>query len=214
MMREVDYVRAIRGSRRGAALAFFYDSWNLIAEVNAQTGELIRTYVWGLDLSGTMQGAGGIGGLLWINKGMIEELYFIAYDGEGNVVRLLNGSNGDVSAQYEYGPYREPIRENGSMAQENPIRFRTMYFERETHCFYGYYDTINGRFIISRKVFEKHSAGCGRFRWSLRLSYRTRFERIRNKGIALACLRYGGEEVGVGFVVVVPAAEGIVGLLK
>ena len=47
-------------------LIFLYDGWNLIAEVDAQTGELIRTYVWGLDLSGTMQGAGGIGGLLWI----------------------------------------------------------------------------------------------------------------------------------------------------
>ena len=142
-------------------LIFLYDGWNLIAEVNAQTGELIRTYVWGLDLSGTFQGAGGIGGLLWINKGMIEESYFVAYDGGGNVVRLLNSSDGDVSAQYEYGPYGEPIRENGSMAQENPIRFRTMYFEGEGIHFYyelnGYYDTINGRFIISRKVFEKPS---------------------------------------------------------
>ncbi len=45
-------------------IAFLYDGWNLIAEVDAQTGELIRTYVWGLDLSGSMQGAGGIGGLL------------------------------------------------------------------------------------------------------------------------------------------------------
>ncbi len=67
---------------------------------------------------------------------MIEESYFVAYDGGGNVVRLLNSSDGDVSAQYEYGPYGEPIREDGSMAQENLIRFRTIYFERETHCFY------------------------------------------------------------------------------
>jgi len=49
-----------------SGLIFLYDGWNLIAEVNAQTGELIRTYVWGLDLSGSFQGAGGIGGLLWI----------------------------------------------------------------------------------------------------------------------------------------------------
>ena len=39
-------------------LIFLYDGWNLIAEVNAQTGELVRTYVWGLDLSGTFQGVG------------------------------------------------------------------------------------------------------------------------------------------------------------
>jgi len=42
-------------------LIFLCDGWNLIAELDIQTGELIRTYVWGLDLSGTMQGAGGIG---------------------------------------------------------------------------------------------------------------------------------------------------------
>ena len=33
-------------------LVFLFDGWNLIAELDAETGELIRTYVWGLDLSG------------------------------------------------------------------------------------------------------------------------------------------------------------------
>jgi len=34
--------------------------WNLIAELNANSSNaVVRTYIWGLDLSGTMQGAGG-----------------------------------------------------------------------------------------------------------------------------------------------------------
>ncbi len=44
---------------------FTYDGWNLISEVaDDQTTATTNIYVWGLDLSGTLQGAGGVGGLL------------------------------------------------------------------------------------------------------------------------------------------------------
>lgn len=45
---------------------FLYDGWNLVSEVCAATGKGTVTdyYVWGLDLSGSLQGAGGVGGLL------------------------------------------------------------------------------------------------------------------------------------------------------
>ena len=45
---------------------FYYDGWNLVAERTLYFGEnpLYQRYVWGLDLSGTLQGAGGVGGLL------------------------------------------------------------------------------------------------------------------------------------------------------
>jgi len=39
-----------------------------IAELRASDNALVRTYVWGLDLSGTEQGAGGVGGLLWLTS--------------------------------------------------------------------------------------------------------------------------------------------------
>jgi len=39
-----------------------------IAELNASDNALVRSYVWGLDLSGTEQGAGGVGGLLWLTS--------------------------------------------------------------------------------------------------------------------------------------------------
>jgi hypothetical protein len=44
-------------------LHFAYNGWNLIAELNEQN-QLARSYLWGLDLSGSYAGAGGIGGLL------------------------------------------------------------------------------------------------------------------------------------------------------
>src|SRR5438093_3344646 len=42
---------------------FGYDDWNLFAEVN-HTNKAVRSYLWGSDLSGSPQGAGGVGGLL------------------------------------------------------------------------------------------------------------------------------------------------------
>ena len=41
---------------------FVWDGWLLIAEVDA-ANNLLRSYTWGLDLSGRGQAAGGIGGL-------------------------------------------------------------------------------------------------------------------------------------------------------
>ena len=45
---------------------FMYDGWNLIAEGGRLPTDyvLLRTYHWGLDLSGALQGAGGVGGLV------------------------------------------------------------------------------------------------------------------------------------------------------
>ena len=37
-----------------------------IVELNSTNNALVRSYSWGLDLSGTMDGAGGVGGLLWV----------------------------------------------------------------------------------------------------------------------------------------------------
>ena len=49
---------------------FLYDGWNLIAELNGTNNNVIRSYAWGLDLSGSLpdgpNGAGGVGGLLMV----------------------------------------------------------------------------------------------------------------------------------------------------
>src|SRR5205823_4785485 len=46
---------------------FVYDGWNLMAELNGTNG-VLRTFLWALDLSGTAQGTGGVGGLLTIKR--------------------------------------------------------------------------------------------------------------------------------------------------
>ncbi len=102
---------------------FLYDGWNLIAELDGNNA-LVRSYTWGLDLSGTAQGAGGVGGLLMVNAGT-NGVHFPAYDLNGNVMGLVNAANGNISAKYEYGPFGEVFCSVGDMASVNPFGFST-----------------------------------------------------------------------------------------
>ena len=51
-----------------ATHTFFYDGWLLIKEIVANTNGTtdVIEYHWGKDLSGTIGGAGGVGGLLYL----------------------------------------------------------------------------------------------------------------------------------------------------
>lgn len=129
-------------------LKFVYDGWNPVAELNAANSRA-RTYLWGLDLSGSLQGAGGIGGLLeLVYYGASTTNSFVAFDGNGNVASLVNAADGTSLAQYEYGPFGEVIRATGPMAKANPFRFSTKYQDDETDLlYYGfrYYNATIGR---------------------------------------------------------------------
>ncbi|NLH73703.1 MAG: RHS repeat-associated core domain-containing protein [Verrucomicrobia bacterium] len=118
-----------------------YDGWNLVAELNANASNAkVRTYVWGMDLSGTMQGAGGVGGLLKLTYyGGTTTNAFVAYDGNGNVTALIDAANGSICAGYEYGPFAEPIRVSGPISKLNPLRFSTKYTDDKSgFLYYGY----------------------------------------------------------------------------
>src|SRR5713226_5716326 len=160
--KKLDFVYDWRGRRRSKVVStwsgsafnpastnrFVYDDWNLVADLDA-TNNLIRSYVWGLDLSGTMQGAGGVGGLVAVNIAT-NGVHFVAYDGNGNVSGLVKGTDGTVSAQYEYGPFGELIRSSGTAAAANPCRFSTKFTDDESDfLYYGYryYNPAGGRWL-------------------------------------------------------------------
>ena len=116
---------------------YVYDGWNLLASLNPASS-VRQAYLWGLDLSGTMQGAGGVGGLLAITDAS-QGSHFCAYDGNGNVTALVKADGSGLAAQYEYGPFGEPLRATGPMARANPFRFSTKYQDDETDLiYYGY----------------------------------------------------------------------------
>lgn len=126
---------------------FVYDGWNLVAELDGNNA-LVRSYIWGQDVSNSLQGAGGIGGLLLINEG--GTTYQTGYDGSGNVAALVKASGGTVAAIYDYDPFGQVLRATGEYANRNPFRFSTKYTELETGLvYYGfrYYNPSTGRWL-------------------------------------------------------------------
>ena len=119
---------------------FTYDGWNLIREErrpDAYYRSINMDYAWGLDVSGTMQKAGGVGGLLGITKtlpttnNLPPSVYYTAYDALGNVTTLV-ATNGTIAASYLYSPFGETLVAVGPMARDNPIRFSTRVQDDET----------------------------------------------------------------------------------
>ena len=130
---------------------FVYNSWNLIEEIKDDgSTEASKYYVWGLDLSQSIQGAGGIGGLIASVDTETGVLYYFQYDGNGNVGQLVNRSDGSIAAHYEYDPYGNTILASGDYADQNTFRFSTKFFDNETELYYygyRYYSTELGRWI-------------------------------------------------------------------
>ncbi len=112
---------------------FVYAGWELLAELEAANDAVTRSFVWGLDLSGTRTGAGGVGGLLLVTSHASPVTsHFLAYDGNGNVTALVNAADGTETARYEYDPFGQLLRATGPLARLNPFRFSTKWHEDET----------------------------------------------------------------------------------
>jgi RHS repeat-associated protein len=139
---------------------FVYDGWRLLAQLDADNS-VVRSYTWGLDLSGTLDDAGGIGGLLFVTQHPALTTHFACYDGNGNVVALVAADGTGVTARYEYGPFGEPIGVRGPYAETNPIRWTTKYMDVETELvYYGsrYYSPSLGRWISRDPIEEDGGA--------------------------------------------------------
>ncbi len=120
--------------------------FNLLAETDSLQN-LKTSFVWGTDLSGCFDGAGGVGGLLWSISG--SGINYYSYDFNGNVSNLIN-SSGTVTASYEYDPFGNIIKSAGANAAENKFKFSIKYLDAETNLsYYGYryYSADKGRWI-------------------------------------------------------------------
>ncbi|NCC92785.1 MAG: hypothetical protein EOM10_05825, partial [Opitutae bacterium] len=153
---QYDYMsRRIMKATATQTNTFLYDGWNLIREDLGAAAPSSRSYVWGLDLSQSLQGAGGVGGLLAMLSPDSCHLT-PAYDANGNVTDLVD-TNGAVVAHYEYDPYGNIITQSGDQADANPFRFSSKYWDGETGFYYygfRFYSPELGRFISRDPVDE------------------------------------------------------------
>ena len=144
--------RRIAAIASGVTTLHLYDGWNPIAEYAGQT--LTRTYLWGMDLSGSIQGAGGVGGLLAVRVHSTgAATYYPTYDGNGNVSEYLNAS-GVIKAHYEYDPFGNTLSVANLATEDTTLknalahRFSTKPRDAVTGLYYyGYrwYDPVTGR---------------------------------------------------------------------
>ena len=138
----------------GPATLYLYDGWNRIAEYTGTTPAVSKTFLWGLDLSGSLQGAGGVGGLLSVRQG--GSSFCPTYDGNGNVSEYL-ASNGDVAAHFEYDPFGNTVVDTDSTDQFS-YRFSTKPLDFETGLYYygyRYYEPVAGRWPSRDPIGER-----------------------------------------------------------
>src|SRR6185436_20742834 len=92
----------------------------------------------GTDLSGTLERAGGIGGLMARSHGYSGGNWsthnFYHADGNGNITYLVNSSQG-LAASYRYDPFGNTISSSGTLASANVYRFSS----KEIHVNSGMY---------------------------------------------------------------------------
>ena len=141
-----------------AVISYVYDGNLVIQERNANNLPAV-CYTRGGDLSGTLQAAGGIGGLLArsdLTTATPQHSYYHA-DGNGNITCLINASQAIV-AKYLYDPYGNILSQSGPLAGANLYRFSSKEFHANSslvYYLYRFYDPNLQRWVNRDPVAEQ-----------------------------------------------------------
>jgi len=143
----VEYVWRNGSWQTNASVRYLYDGNLVVQERDANNMPQV-TYTRGKDLSGSFQGAGGIGGLLARTDHALlasdppaAHAYYHC-DGNGNVTCLIN-TNQVVVARYLYDPFGSLLSKSGSLADANAYRFSSKEFHANSglvYYLYRFYD--------------------------------------------------------------------------
>lgn len=123
--------------------ALFYDDWNLVAEIDTATGNIIATYLHGADIDEIVA-----------QKSGNSIAYYIA-DHLGSV-RAITDANGNIVEHYRYEAFGQPtiFNADGALLNSSALGNRFMFTGREYLPSIGLYDYRNrtysptmGRFI-------------------------------------------------------------------
>ena len=123
--------RRVSKTAGDSSTVFFYDGLSLVRETRTSgDGPAdVCDYCWGRDASGTLCGAGGVGGLVCVVRN--GAAYVPLYDAFGNVTAYVD-STGSVVAEYSYAPFGGSVSASGAMAGEFRYRYSTKYHDEDS----------------------------------------------------------------------------------
>jgi RHS repeat-associated protein len=128
---------------------------NVIVQLRDSNNVPTLTLTRGLDLSGSLQGAGGIGGLLAMTDGGGTN-YFCHSDGNGNVTALID-SQETIVARREYDGFGRTVSLSGTKTGINPFWFSSQLHDEDTDIYsflYRPYSPVLGRFLNNDPIQE------------------------------------------------------------
>ncbi len=140
---------------------YIYDGRRVIQERNS-SGTPLVTYTRGLDLSHTIERAGGIGGLLARTahsgaNGVTLAHAFYHADGNGNITYLINPDK-TLGASYVYDPFGRTINSSiTALTSENSIRFSSKEMMASSGLYYygfRFYDPTTQRWMNRDRIQE------------------------------------------------------------
>jgi RHS repeat-associated protein len=132
---------------------FIYDGNVVVEERNANNVPL-ASYTRGNDVSGTLQGAGGIGGLLARTTYGQEvpgapTTAFYHSEGNGNITALIY-PNQQLAAKYLYDPFGNMLAMSGPLGNFNKYRFSSKEWDDNSGLYYygfRFYDPALQRWV-------------------------------------------------------------------
>jgi RHS repeat-associated protein len=147
---------------------YIYDGYRVIQERDSNNVPVV-SYTRGTDLSGTLEGAGGIAGLLARSSGYssgnwTSHAYYHA-DGGGNITYLVDSSQ-NLAASYRYDPYGNTVSSSGTLANANVYRFSSKEIHVNSGMYYflyRFYDPNLQRWINKDPIDERGGLNLYRF---------------------------------------------------
>jgi RHS repeat-associated protein len=176
---------------------YVYDGMLIVQERSSGNHPQV-TYTRGTDLSGTLEGAGGIGGLLSRGAHAISSPYQMSSaahyhaDGNGNVTMLVGTGSPTIKAYYKYDPFGRTLGSSGSLVGVNAMRFSSKPVMGSSELYYyGYrfYDPSSQRWLNRDPIGERGGGNLYGFVYNNPIQYFDRYglipEWIRKCGKAI-----------------------------
>ena len=138
-----DTGRRIAKVEDGSLTLYLWDGWNNAATAN-DSAQLTAYYSRGTDLSGSLQGAGGIVGLVAVTRmgstndhadGINSGTYLLHSNHRGDIISVSD-SSGNESATYRYSPFGRRLFSTGSF--ESRYGFSSKEEDGSALVYYGY----------------------------------------------------------------------------